>query len=142
VLTGPVREGVLVREFEALLTGFFRAVSFETGAAPDYEAIREVFVPRGLLIRALAVPPEVSTVDEFIAPRLEQVRSGALASFAESEISGVSQVFGNVGQRWSRYDKRGVLGGAPFAAQGWISTQFARTSDGWRITAMAWDDEH
>ena len=54
---------------------------------------------------------------------------------------GHGQVYGNVAQRWSHYDKRGVLNGTPFAAQGWISTQFARTSDGWRITAMAWDDE-
>ncbi|MFI5914095.1 hypothetical protein [Dactylosporangium sp. NPDC051541] len=130
-----------MNEFEALLAGFFRAVSFEAGAAPDYEAIRAVFVPRGLLIRALTTPAEVSTIDEFIAPRVEQVRSGALTAFAESEISGESQVFGNVGQRWSRYDKHGVLNGAAFAAQGWISTQFARTSDGWRITSMAWDDE-
>jgi hypothetical protein len=128
-------------EFETLLAGFFKAVSFEAGEVPGYEGIRDVFVPRGLLIRALSAPPEVSTLDEFIAPRLAQVRSGALTAFAESELSGESQVFGNVGQRWSRYDKRGVLDGAPFAAQGWISTQFARTDSGWRITAMAWDDE-
>ncbi|GAA3297813.1 nuclear transport factor 2 family protein [Dactylosporangium vinaceum] len=130
-----------MREFEVLLAGFFRAVSFEAGTVPDYEAIRAVFAPRGLLIRAVGAPAEVSTVDEFIAPRVAQVRSGALTAFAESEISGASQVFGNVGQRWSRYDKRGVLDGAAFAAQGWISTQFARTGDGWRITSMAWDDE-
>jgi hypothetical protein len=124
-------------EFEALLAAFFRAVSFAAGTEPAYDKIRDLFVPQGLLIRA----PEVSTVDEFIAPRLEQVRSGRLSEFAESEISGEDRVFGNVAQRWSHYDKRGVLDGAPFAARGWISTQFARGPRGWLVTAMAWDDE-
>ena len=123
------------------MAAFFRAVSFEAGALPDYAAIRDVFVAQGLLVRALESPPEISTVNEFIAPRLEQVRSGRLTAFTETELSGENATFGNVTQRWSHYDKRGVLDGKPFAAQGWISTQFVRTPQGWRITAMAWDDE-
>ncbi|MFG2045451.1 DUF4440 domain-containing protein [Dactylosporangium sp. NPDC048998] len=130
-----------MRDFEASVAAFFRAVSFEAGGRPDYEAIRGLFVPQGLLIRALETPPEITDVDGFIAPRLEQLRSGALTEFAESEISGETRVFGNVAQRWSHYDKRGVLDGNTFAARGWISTQFARTPRGWLITAMAWDDE-
>ncbi|UUZ70087.1 hypothetical protein LP416_13350 [Polaromonas sp. P2-4] len=31
--------------------------------------------------------------------------------------------------------------GAPFEARGVISTQFVRTPEGWKISAMAWDDE-
>lgn len=126
---------------DALLARFFSAVSFEAGAVPGYDAIRELFVPRGLLIRALEPAVEITSVEEFIAPRLEQVRSGRLTQFAESELSGQTQTFGNVAQRWSRYDKRGVLDGQPFEARGWISTQFARTPQGWLITSMAWDDE-
>src|SRR5690242_1609354 len=96
-------------DVEALMAAFFRAVSFEAGAMPDYEAIRDIFVPRGLLVRG--APPQVSTVDEFIAPRLKQVRSGRLTAFTETELSGEDAVFGNVTQRWSRYEKRGVLDG-------------------------------
>ena len=127
--------------FEGLLQTFFKAVSFEAGALPDYEAIRGLFVPQGLLIRALSLPPEISTVDEFIAPRLEQVRSGRLTEFAEAEISGATQVFGKVAQRWSVYTKNGVLDGTPFSARGTISTQFVQTAVGWLMTAMAWDDD-
>lgn len=126
-----------VSELAPIMEAFFAAVSFEAGQTPRYEALRELFVPNGLLVRA----PEVAGVEEFIAPRLEQFRSGALSEFAEAELAGEDRVFGNVGQRWSHYGKRGVLDGVPFAAQGWISTQFARTPAGWRITAMAWDDE-
>ncbi|MFC5001737.1 DUF4440 domain-containing protein [Dactylosporangium cerinum] len=122
---------------ETLLHDFFRAVSFEPGGRPDYEAIRTLFIPEGLLVKA----PEVATVDGFIAPRLALVESGALTQFHESERSGETQVFGNVAQRWSVYDKRGVQDGVAFAAAGRISTQFVRTPSGWLITSMAWDDE-
>jgi len=35
-----------------------------------------------------------------------------------------------------------VLNGEAFAARGVIFTQFVRTPAGWRMSAMAWDDEH
>jgi len=31
--------------------------------------------------------------------------------------------------------------GVPFGARGMISTQFVMTPAGWKISAMAWDDE-
>lgn len=123
-----------------LLHDFFRAVSFEPGQRPGYDAIHGLFVPGGLLVKAVGAP-EVSTVREFIAPRLALVESGALTQFHESERSGQTQEFGNVAQRWSVYDKRGVQDGVAFAAVGRISTQFVRTPSGWLITSMAWDDE-
>jgi hypothetical protein len=123
-----------------LLREFFRAVSFEPGGRPGYDAIHDLFVPGGLLVKAIGAP-EVSTVRDFIAPRLALVESGALSEFHESERSGATQEFGNVAQRWSVYDKRGVQDGVAFAAAGRISTQFVRTPSGWLITSMAWDDE-
>jgi hypothetical protein len=36
---------------------------------------------------------------------------------------------------------RVALNGQAFAARGVISTQFVSTPTGWRISAMAWDDE-
>jgi hypothetical protein len=125
---------------ETLLHDFFRAVSFEPGERPSYQAIHGLFVPGGLLVKAVGAP-EVSTVREFIAPRLALVESGALTQFHESERSGETQEFGNVAQRWSVYDKAGVQDGVAFAAAGRISTQFVRTPSGWLITSMAWDDE-
>ena len=125
---------------ETLLHDFFRAVSFKPGERPHYDAIHGLFIPGGLLIKAIGVP-DVSTVREFVAPRLALVESGALTEFDESERSGETQVFGNVAQRWSVYDKRGVQDGTAFSAAGRISTQFVRTPSGWLMTSMAWDDE-
>jgi hypothetical protein len=128
-------------ELARLTAEFLAAVTFAPGERPPYERIRDLFIPEGLLIRNSGEAPEVTTVDEFIAPRLATVESGALTEFYEGELSDVTELFGNVAHRRSEYEKRGVLDGEPFAARGVIFTQFVRTPAGWRMSAMAWDDE-
>jgi hypothetical protein len=120
---------------EELLAAFFGAVSFKP--RPDYERIRDLFIPDGLLIR----PPDVMDLDTFIAPRAQSVESGELSDFEEYELTGETEVFGDVAHRFCGYGKRGVRNGEAFAARGAISTQFVLTTAGWRISVMAWDDE-
>ncbi len=127
-------------ELAALTAAFFDAVSFEPGERPDYDAIRDLFIDGGLLIKNIDVP-DVATVDEFIAPRRALVDSGELTAFEERELADITEVFGNVAHRMSTYAKSGTQGGRTFAARGVISTQFVLTPSGWRMSAMAWDDE-
>ena len=128
-------------EMVTLLAAFFAAVSFPEGGRPSYAAIRDLCSDGALLIKNTGDVPEISTVDEFIRPRHKQVDSGELTSFEEVETADITEVFGNIGHRLSTYEKRGVANGAAFEAAGVISTQFIRTPAGWRISAMAWDDE-
>ena len=124
-----------------LITAFFRAVSFDVGAQPSYESIPALFVERGLLIKNSGQVPEISSVAEFIEPRLALVRSGVLTCFLEAEISESTMMFGNVAHRFSVYAKSGASSGVVFTARGMISTQFVCTPAGWKMSAMAWDDE-
>lgn len=126
---------------DALSREFFRAVSFEPGGQPDYARLHDLFVDGGLLVRNSGPRPEVSTVAQFIKPRLASVRAGELTRFSEVELEAVTEVFGRVAHRFSSYAKTGMSFGVPFAARGMISTQFVHTPQGWRISAMAWDDE-
>jgi hypothetical protein len=128
-------------EIAELTAGFLAAVSFEAGGRPEYGRIRELFIPQGLLIRNTGEVPEVDGVEAFIAPRQATVDSGALSEFYEGELDEVTELFGSVAHRRSGYEKRGVLEGEAFAARGVIFTQFVRTPAGWRMSAMAWDDE-
>lgn len=128
-------------DIKALSDTFLAAVSFEPGGQPDYDRIRDLFIPGGRLIRNSGEAPEVTSVDEFIAPRQRTVDAGELTEFYEGELAAVTEVFGNVAHRFSGYEKRGVLNGTAFAARGAITTQFVRTPDGWRMSSMAWDDE-
>ncbi len=124
-----------------VLSDFFAAVSFLAGARPDYPSMHGLFCEGAQLIKNSGDIPEISTVAEFIRPRQQQVDSGALASFEEFEVAGVSEIFGNVGHRFSIYQKRGTSNGVAFDVKGVICTQFIRTPSGWKISSMAWDDE-
>lgn len=128
-------------QIASLTDAFFRAVSFPHGGRPDYGRIRGLFINAGLLIKNTADPPDVSTVEQFIAPRLALVEAGRLTSFEEAELDHRTEVFGRVAHRLSTYVKRAVTDGASTEVRGVISTQFVDTSDGWRISSMAWDDE-
>ena len=126
---------------KALTDEFFRAVSFETGDRPAYARIRDLFIDDGRLIRNSSELPEISSVDDFIAARQGLVDSGALTSFEEVEIAETTEVFGNIAHRLSTYEKRGTVDGEAIEGAGVISTQFIRTPTGWKMSAMAWDDE-
>jgi hypothetical protein len=138
--TGTAHDAVK-HELDALAAAFFKAVSFEPGGAPPYGNIHGIFIAAGLLIKNTASTPEISTVAEFIAPRQALVDSGALTRFKEWELSETTHIFGNIAHRYSAYGKAGTQNGKDFEARGVISTQFIKTPEGWKMSAMAWDDE-
>ena len=128
-------------ELDRLTQAFFHAVSFEEGGTPPFEDIYPLFIDAGLLVKNTSSVPEISTVRQFIEPRQAAVRSGDLTRFNEAELSETTEIFGNVAHRFNVYAKSGTLKGVPFEARGRISTQFVLTPAGWKISAMAWDDE-
>ena len=132
---------VVKAELDRLSREFFRAVSFEPGGKPPFDALHDLFVPMALLVRNTGATPEIASPAEFIAPRRAAVESGELTQFLELELWETTRIFGNVAHRFAAYAKSGVSKGEPFQARGMISTQFIRTPAGWRISAMAWDDE-
>jgi len=128
-------------ELDRLTLEFFRAVTFEPGGKPSYGGIAALFIERGLLIKNVGSTPEICSVEQFIEPRQALVSSGALTRFNESEISESTVIFGNVAHRFSAYAKSGTSGGQSFEGRGMITTQFVNTPGGWKMSAMAWDDE-
>jgi hypothetical protein len=58
----------------------------------------------------------VYDVDGFIAPRRTLLTGGTLQEFRQWEVSGRTDVPGDVAQRFSRYAKAGVQGQTPFSA--------------------------
>ena len=137
----PFNQAADQLQMDFIIERFFQSVSFRQDETPAYEELHALFVPGGLLIKNTTGQPEISQVEQFIAPRRTLVRSGALRAFHEAELHASTQRFGHVAHRFSAYVKTGILQGTPFSAKGMISTQFVMTADGWRISAMAWDDE-
>jgi len=129
------------RELAALMQRFLECVSFEPGGAPTYAAICELFIDSGLLVKNSGTVPEICSLRTFIEPRQAAFDAGDLTRFRETELGSETVFFGDVAHRFSGYEKSGTLRGVSFEGRGLISTQFVRTSDGWRMSAMAWDDE-
>jgi len=124
-----------------LLRQFFAAVSFPPGGSPEYERLADLFTAEGRLIRNTTELPQDLSVGQFVLDRQRLYATGDLTSFQETELTARTDIFGRIAQRFSAYQKAGVLNGTEFAGRGVISTQFIHTPAGWKISSMAWDDE-
>jgi hypothetical protein len=123
------------------LTDSFFALFCNRNGPPDLERIFDLFVPNGVIAKCTGTEPEISTLQEFIAPRQELLTNGGLTDFSESETSERTEIFGNIAQRISTYQKSGDLDRVPFSTRGVKTFQFVRTRAGWRILSVTWDDE-
>ncbi len=124
-----------------LVETFFAA--FRSG--PDGPALlselRGMFLPHAVVVRTCGTEPAVYGVEEFIAPRQALLAEGSLVDFTEWAVGGRTEIFGGIAHHFGSYAKEGVQDGVRFAGRGMKSMQLIRTSQGWRISAVAWDDE-
>ena len=120
---------------------FFAAFTSGAHSSERLDALRRVFLPEAVIVRTCGGAPTVYGVDSFIAPRRDLLSSGSLTDFREWELSGRTEVFGDIAQHFCSYAKAGVQHGAPFTGRGMKTFQLVRTAAGWRISAAAWDDE-
>jgi hypothetical protein len=129
------------RAIDALVRGFFGLFSNRGGVRPDLRALFELCIPETIISKCVSSAPEVMSLEAFIAPREALLSNGTLTDFEERETAHHTQVFGNVAVRSCTYTKSGVLNGVPFDARGAKVFQFIKGPRGWRISAVAWDDE-
>ena len=126
---------------DQLIATFMGVFCNKGGARPRLALIHDLFIREGLIIKNSGPVPEVYTLAQFISPRERILSDGTLTEFEETEVCAQTRIFGNIAQRLAIYRKSGVLSGTPFQSRGVKTTQLVRTADGWRISALAWDDE-
>ena len=128
-------------DIDSIVRVFFDAFTSGPDVALRLERMRGLFLPQAVIVRTCGAVPTVYDVEAFIAPRRDLLTGGTLTDFREWEVSGHTEIFGAVAQRWSTYAKEGVQDGQHFTGRGAKTLQFVRTPQGWRISAAAWDDE-
>jgi hypothetical protein len=126
---------------DSIAETFFDLFDNRGGRPPRLEMLHEIVVPGATIVRATEPEPELTTVPVFLAPRQRMLLDGTLQEFSERELAATTEIFGNVAQRFSLYEKHGIRDGKPFTTRGMKSFQFVQTPEGWRIAAVAWDDE-
>ena len=125
----------------SIVRTFFAAFTSGPESAARLDALRAVFLPEAVIVRTGGGKPAVHGVDSFIAPRQALLSGGSLVDFSEWELRGYTEIFGDIAHHFGSYAKAGVQDGTPFTARGMKTLQLVRTSAGWRISAVAWDDE-
>ena len=128
-------------EIEGTVRAFFAAFTSGPETATRLDKLRSLFLPEAVIIRTCGMEPVVYGIEEFIAPREALLTGGTLVDFREWQVSGRTDLFGDIAHWFGTYAKAGVQEGMPFRGRGMKSLQFVRTWDGWRISAAAWDDE-
>lgn len=125
----------------AIVRTFFAAFTSGPDSSARLDALRQAFLPGAVIVRTCGGAPAVYDVDGFISPRQALLAGGTLVDFTEWELSGRTEVFGDIAQHFCSYAKAGVQDGVPFTGRGMKTLQFVRMPAGWRISAAAWDDE-
>ncbi|KIO78498.1 hypothetical protein TH53_03405 [Pedobacter lusitanus] len=108
---------------------------------PDWEKIRQICLPQTLIIKKGDNGEDIYDLKTFIEPRREILSDGTLTSFEEKELISETRITGNIAQRFSKYNKSGYLNGEAFETNGHKLFQFVKTSAGWKINAVIWEDE-
>jgi len=127
-------------ELDRLMSTLFGAFGNAGGTRPNLGAVRDVFIPEGLIIKNVGGETVVYDLETFIAPREKMLTDGTLTEFSEWEVAERTEIFGSIAQRFSEYGKSGFRDGEWFEGSGRQTTQFVRTSAGWKMSAAAWDD--
>lgn len=123
------------------MDAFFAAFTSGPDCATRLDELRRMFVPGAVIVRTCGAEAAIYGVDDFIAPRQALLEGGTLVDFHEWRLSGRYDVFGDIAHWFGSYAKEGVQDGTAFTGRGMKTMQFIRSTDGWRISAAAWDDE-
>jgi RimJ/RimL family protein N-acetyltransferase len=148
-------ESLIVRETETLslyqiesdktcidrIVQQFFSVFRNVDRLPDWDLLYTTCIPSCLIVKKTPEGEVAYHLEAFIAPRKEILSNGSLTGFQEQEISAQTLIVGNIAQRFSRYEKSGMLHGIPFHEFGNKCFQFVKTAEGWKITALLWEDD-
>ena len=128
-------------EIDALTVRFFDSFTNKDGRVPNVKEIKSIFIPKGILISNTKDPAALYALDDFIRPREEMLTNGTLTNYCEREISHRTELFGNIAQRFSLYEKSGELNGEYFETKGMKTIQFIKVNGKWKMSSLAWSDE-
>lgn len=136
--TAPPADLAAVMDLVRLFVGAFRS---GPRVAERMEELRAAMLPQAVVVRTCGGTPQVMTVDTLITPRQQILSDGTLQDFSEQAGLGHVDVYGDIAAWFGEYSKQGVHAGMPANGRGMKSIQCVRTGEGWRISAVAWDDE-
>lgn len=126
---------------EELTQVFFGAFANKHGAGPNIDVLYQLFISQAVITKRSGEACEICDLRGFVEPRRKLLTDGRLVGFEEQEVSGHTEIFGGIAQRFCTYRKAGILDGRAFAGRGVKAIQFIQVDGNWKISALAWEDE-
>jgi hypothetical protein len=133
---------------DAIVAALYASVSHGPDAMPDFEKMRTIFLPVGMLVPPKKPNEDIFTtldVDGFadrvkksLATRKEKSEP---AGFVEREIGRRTDCFGNVCQIFSTYESKNAASDEKPIQRGINSIQVVRDGRRWWIASVIWDVE-
>ncbi|PQJ09106.1 DUF4440 domain-containing protein [Flavipsychrobacter stenotrophus] len=124
-----------------LVEHFFDVFTNVGGRQPNLDAIHHLCLLQAIIVKKIGNEETVYDLEGFIEPRRTILTDGTLTEFKEWEVSEETKIIGQLAQRHSAYKKSGRMNGQNFEGAGNKMFQFIKTTDGWRICSVIWEDE-
>ena len=128
-------------QIDTVTSDFFKIFNNTNAKKPGWDTLYETCIPEAIIIKKTGPSETIYSLASFIEPRQLILTNGTLINFSEWELNEETKITGQIAQRFSRYQKAGCLNGKDFTADGTKLFQFVKTSNGWKITAMVWEDD-
>ena len=128
------------KEIDIIVNRFFDLFTNKNGQTPNVQHIKQLFLPKGNLINNTTAQPVIYDLDSFIEPRVIMLSDGTLTDFVEKETSEATEIYGNIAQRASVYEKSGKLNGTYFEGKGKKLMQFIKQNNRWMFASVVWRD--
>ena len=129
-----------------VIDALYEMISFPPGGRPDWQGLRELFVPGGRLI-----PPKdkadpaarVMDVEAFIVWGEQVFEQGEMRTrgFYEADTHRVIETFGNIAHVFSTYESRFTRDDPAAFERGINSIQLIREDGLWKVLTILWDIE-
>ena len=134
---------------EAIVAALYASVSHGPEASPDWERMRTIFLPVGMLVPPRKPEEALFTVIDVDGFEERYKKSMAAAKekgtpptgFFEKELSRRTDCFGNICQIFSTYESRHTESDAKPFVRGINSIQLLRDGQRWWIASVIWDVE-
>jgi hypothetical protein len=134
---------------EAIVAALYGSVSHAPETSPNWERMRAIFLPVGMLVPPRKPEEAIFTVIDVDGFEERYKKSMAAAKekgtpptgFYEKELSRRTDCFGNICQIFSTYESRHTESDAKPFVRGINSIQLLRDGQRWWIASVIWDVE-
>ena len=123
------------------IRSLYEVISFAEGDEPDWEEMKNVFLPNARFTRITPEGVEHFDLATFQAMAQEMLDRGMYTSFYEYEIARKVDNFGSMAHVLSAYETKRNAAAVGFLARGLNSIQFLWSGESWRVLSLLWDEE-